>query len=98
MSQPKIELKNIHILRDYDGKVTGSATFGTQRSNYSNSETTLNLVLSVAQVNTIIMACGDSIKEQAQKQAQGFYESAAEVSALLLEAPKEETTTEASND
>jgi len=91
--QPRIVLRSIDLRRDGYGeheKLVGSARFGSLSSSYRDNTVEITIQLSAAQMQAIITACGDSLKENAQKQAAAFYESAAELTSKLLENGKDE--------
>lgn len=93
MTQAKMYLASLSLSAwGSDKPLTGSATFRMEKSvrryEDDNSSTELKLKLGPAQIAKITEACGDSIRELAESQAKAFYQTAAEMTGNLLEAPK----------
>lgn len=91
MPQSKMYLASLSLSAwGADKPLTGTATFRMIKSGRygDESSTELNLKLGPAQIAKITEACGDSIREVAEKQATAFFQTAAEMTGNLLEAPK----------
>lgn len=93
VKQPTIQLTEISLRKGYSEKdgLIGTATFRNKRDDYGHSEgVTINIKLDAAQVGRIIEVCGDSLKTEAKRQAQAFYENAAAATGNLLENKSDE--------
>ena len=92
MTKAKMYLSSISLQTwGSDKPLTGTAVFRMERSSrYSSddSSTELKLKLGPAQIAKSTEACGDAIRELAEKQATAFFQTAAEMTGNLLEAPK----------
>jgi len=81
----KIRMTYLNLSQGYSNKafpMEGSATFKMEDGRNSSD---LKIALSERQVQVVIEACAESIKEAAKMQAQAFLDDAAAIGSNLLE-------------
>ena len=91
MQKSQMYLSSINLQAwDASKPLTGTATFRMAKEDRygENSSTELKLKLGPEQIAKITEACGDAITELAKAQATAFFQTAAEMTGNLLEAPK----------
>lgn len=84
VAKPTISLRRLDLSRDFygsgGGALTGTATFGTIKGDSRHEHgIEMKITLQPMHIAAIVTACGDALREEAMRQAQGFYHTSNEM-------------------